>query len=121
MAFYNACGFENNPQFTDDTAACMVWSDTILVMIVMHDKRRTVTSRPIPPIRKIEMMFSLSCENRGAVDKLNEVAAKNGGSADINPSQGLRFMNDRSFADLDGWPCLENDVEGPERNFGIVR
>ena len=26
MAFYAALGFENNPHFTDDTAACMVWT-----------------------------------------------------------------------------------------------
>lgn len=26
MAFYEALGFTNNPQFTDATAACMVWS-----------------------------------------------------------------------------------------------
>ena len=29
MAFYTAIGFENNPQFTDGTAACMVWSEAI--------------------------------------------------------------------------------------------
>ena len=30
MAFYEALGFTNNPQFTDETAACMVWSESIL-------------------------------------------------------------------------------------------
>ena len=49
MAFYAALGFENNPQFTDDTAACMVWSETISVMLLTHDKWRTFTQRPIPP------------------------------------------------------------------------
>jgi predicted lactoylglutathione lyase len=32
MAFYEALGFKNNPQFSDETAACMVWSETIHVM-----------------------------------------------------------------------------------------
>ena len=49
MAFYQALGFENNPQFTDDAAACMVWSDSIFVMLLTHEKWRTFTDRPIPP------------------------------------------------------------------------
>lgn len=49
IAFYQALGFDNNPQFTDDTAACMVWSDTINVMLLTHNKWREFTSRPIPP------------------------------------------------------------------------
>lgn len=34
VAFYEAVGFTNNPQFTDDTAACMVLSDTITVCVL---------------------------------------------------------------------------------------
>ena len=37
MSFYKAIGFANNPQFTDDTAACMVWSETINVMLLTHE------------------------------------------------------------------------------------
>ena len=37
-AFYEAIGATNNPQFTDETAACMVFSDTIHVMLLTHDK-----------------------------------------------------------------------------------
>ena len=29
MAYYKALGFDHNPQFTDETAACIVISDTI--------------------------------------------------------------------------------------------
>lgn len=47
MDFYSALGFENNPQFTDETAACMVWSETIHVMLLTHDKWRGFTDRPI--------------------------------------------------------------------------
>jgi len=49
MAFSEALGFENNPHFTDETAACMVWSDAIGVMLLTHEKWRTFTSRPTPP------------------------------------------------------------------------
>ena len=123
MAFYEALGFENNPMFTDETAACMVWSEAIHVMLLTHDKWRTFTSRPIPPTSSSEVMLALSCDDRAAVDKLNELAAKHGGTADINPKQDLGFMYNRDLADLDGhvWEMMwmdmsampaENNVKG---------
>ena len=30
MAFYEALGFTNKPRFTDETAAAMQWSETIV-------------------------------------------------------------------------------------------
>lgn len=102
MAFYAALGFENNPHFTDDTAACMVWSEAINVMLLTHDKWRAFTSRPIPPTASSEVMLALSCDSREAVDAMNEAAAANGGTADINPRQDLGFMYNRALADPDG-------------------
>ena len=102
MAFYQALGFENNPQFTDDTAACMVWSDSIFVMLLTHEKWRTFTDRPIPPATAREVLLALSCDDRDMVDRLNEKADASGGTADINAIQDLGFMYNRSLADLDG-------------------
>lgn len=68
MAFYGALGFKNNPQFTDDTAACMVWSETIHVMLLTHDKWRTFSTRPIPPTTSSEVSLFLSCDSRKEVD-----------------------------------------------------
>lgn len=102
MAFYESLGFKNNPHFTDATAACMVWSDAIHVMLLTHDKWRHFTSRPIPPQTSSEVMLCLSCDNREAVDAMNKAAGANGGTADINPQQDLGFMFSRSLADPDG-------------------
>lgn len=102
MAFYEALGFQNNPQFTDETAACMVWSEAIHVMLLTHAKWRTFTSRPIPPSGSSEVMLAVTCDSREAVDKMNEIAAANGGTADINPVQELGFMYNRNLADPDG-------------------
>lgn len=102
IAFYEALGFAINMQFSDETAACMVWSDSILVMLLTHDKWKTFTSRPIPPATSSEVMLALSCDTREAVDKMNLVATQNGGTADINPKQDLGFMYNRNLADLDG-------------------
>lgn len=110
-AFYTALGFVNNPHFTDDTAACMVWSEAISVMLLTHGKWRTFTSREIPPPTSSEVMLAISLDERAAVDAMNAAAAANGGTADINPVQDLGFMYNRNLADPDGhvWEAMWMD------------
>lgn len=100
-AFYEALGFKNNRQFTDETAACMVWSETIFVMLLTHAKWRSFTSRPLPDRGTSEVMLALSCDSKDAVDRMNDAAMKWGGTADINPKQDLGFMYSRALVDLD--------------------
>jgi predicted lactoylglutathione lyase len=102
IAFYKALGFTNNPQFTDDTAACMVWSESIHVMLLTHAKWRTFTTRPIPPTTSSEVALCLSFDSRDEVDTFANAAATHRGTVDINPKQDLGFMYSRSLADLDG-------------------
>lgn len=111
VAFYKAIGFESNPQFGDDTAACMVWSEAISVMLLTHAKWRTFTDRPIPPATSSEVGLNVSCESREMVDAMNEAAAANGGTADINPVQDLGFMYGRDLMDPDGhiWGAMWMD------------
>ena len=112
MAFYTALGFSNNPQFTDDTAACMVWSEAINVMLLTHDKWRTFTSRPIPPSTASEVLLAISLDDRAAVDAMVDAAGRHGGTADINPKQDLGFMYNRNLADPDGhvWEAMWMDM-----------
>ena len=111
-AFYKALGFTNNAQFTDDSSACMVWSETINVMLLTHAKWRGFTSRPIPPATSSEVLLAISCERREAVDRMNEAATAHGGQADINPPQDLGFMYNRNLADPDGhvWEAMWMDM-----------
>jgi predicted lactoylglutathione lyase len=102
IAFYEALGFKNNPQFSDETAACMVWSETINIMLITHAKWRTFTTRPIPPSTSSEMSLNLSCDNRDEVDTMITAAVANGGTADINPVQDMGFMYGRDLLDPDG-------------------
>lgn len=113
-AFYEAVGFTNNPQFSDDTAACMVVSESVNVMLLTHAKWQTFTSRPIPPATSSEVMLALSCDSRDAVDAMNNAASANGGTADINPKQDLGFMYNRNLADPDGhvWEAMWMDMSG---------
>ena len=112
MEFYAALGFVNNAQFTDETAACMVWSEAINVMLLTHEKWCTFTTRPICPKSSSEVSLCLSADNRDAVDKFNATAAKHGGVADVNPVQDFGFMYGRDITDLDGhvWGMMWMDM-----------
>lgn len=101
-AFYEALGFTNNPKFSDDTAACMMWSDAIFVMILTHAKWATFTDRPIPDKGASEVALCLACESRDEVEALTKAAGSAGGIVDVNPAQDHGFMMSRSFTDLDG-------------------
>lgn len=112
ITFYEAIGLTKKRQFSDDTSACMVMSETISVMLLTHAKWRTFTSRPIAPATSSEVMLAVSCDSREAVDAMNQAAAANGGMSDINPVQDLGFMYNRNFADPDGhvWEALWMDM-----------
>ena len=112
MRFYEALGFTNNPQFSDATAACMVWSEAIHVMLLTHDKWKTFTTRAIPPTSSSEVMLALSLDDRDAVDAFNATAAASGGTGDINPIQDHGFMYGRDVADPDGhvWEAFWMDM-----------
>jgi len=109
--FYEALGFTNNAQFSDDNSACMVWSETINVMLLTHAKWSTFTSRPIPPSTTSEVMLAVSCDSREAVDRMNAAAAGHGGTANANPVQDLGFLYSRGLADPDGhvWEAVWMD------------
>ena len=111
LAFYAALGFENNPAFTDETAAQMVWSEAISVMLLTHEKWRSFTDRPISPGTSSRVGLIVSCDSRQAVDAMNAAAAAYGGTADINPVEDHGFMYTRDFTDPDGqvWGAMWMD------------
>jgi uncharacterized protein len=101
-AFYTALGFVNNPQFSDDAGAFMVWSDTINVMLLSHAKWRSFTTRPIAPSGSSEMALNISLESREEVDAMSQLAADHGATRDVNPVEDHGFMYGRDFLDPDG-------------------
>jgi Predicted lactoylglutathione lyase len=101
--FYEAIGAVNDPQFTDESAAMMRFSDTICVMLLTHERFASFTSRKIPDAHEsAQVLLALSEESRDAVDSMTKRAAEAGGTADPNPLQDHGFMYGRSFADPDG-------------------
>ena len=89
IAFFEALGFSFNPQFTDDTAACMVISETIFAMLLTHEKFAGFSPKPIADTsRSLEVLTALSRDSREAVDAFYAAAIAAGGRDNGGP--GLR-------------------------------
>lgn len=115
--FYEQIGATNNPQFSDDTAACMVVSDTIFVMLLTHEKFSSFTSKTISDAHKsAQVLLCLSEDSKDEVNGRVDSAVKGGGKADPTPQQDYGFMYGRSFEDPDGhiWEVMWMDPSGME-------
>jgi len=122
-AFYEAIGAVKNGQFSDDTASCMVFSDTIHAMLLTHDKFRQFTSKKIADAKTTsEVLICVSAESRDGVDDMVNKAKAAGGSADPGPKQDYGFMYGRSFEDPDGhiWEVMWMDVEAAKAQFATA-
>lgn len=112
-AFYEALGATKNPQFSDDTASCIVLSEAIHVMLLTHDKYRQFTSKPIADAHaSSQVLLCLSAADREEVDTLVGRAEGARGVADPSPKMDYGFMYGRSFEDLDGhhWEVMWMDM-----------
>ena len=112
VAFYKAIGAEQNLQFSDDTAAMMVLSDAIHVMLLTHDKFRQFTSKRIADARETtEVLLAISADSRAGVDEITEKALAAGGREPRAP-EDHGWMYGRSFEDPDGhvWEPVWMDV-----------
>jgi len=113
-AFYEAIGAVKNPQFSDDSGSCMVFSDTIHTMLLTHEKFSMFTPKTIADSRQVsEVLICISADSREAVDALVDKTGPAGGKADPGPKQDYGFMYGRSFEDPDGhiWEVMWMDVE----------
>lgn len=103
MAFYEAVGFTNNPQFTNDQAASMMWSEEIVVMLLTHDFWKTFTDKAIPDAKTSAQVFlCLTHDSKQDVDAIVAKAGDAGGVAEPTPTQDHGFMYGSSFEDPDG-------------------
>ncbi|MFI6208777.1 VOC family protein [Streptomyces sp. NPDC051041] len=100
--FFTELGYSINPQFSDENAASVVISDTIVAMLLTKPFYATFTKKEIADAtRTSEVLLCLSAESREKVDELVEKAVAAGGTASERV-QELDFMYGRSFDDLDG-------------------
>ena len=102
MEFFAKLGFTFNPQFTDDTAACMVVGEDSYVMLLTHDKFKIFTPKALCDAAKsTEVLVALSAESRANVDDMVRKAVAAGGTTYSAP-QDHGFMYGHGFQDLDG-------------------
>ena len=102
-AFYQAIGAVKNAQFSDDTASCMVFSDTIHAMLMTHEKYRQFTTKKIADAKTTsQVLICISADSRAEVDDFVSKAESAGGVIDPSPQDDYDFMYGRSFEDLDG-------------------
>jgi predicted lactoylglutathione lyase len=101
-AYYAALGCGLNPLFTDDNAACIVWSDDIYFMVLTKDYFATFTDKQFAdPKTHAQVLLSISRDSRDDVDKIVEAGVANGGTAPGEP-QDYGFMYSRDLIDPDG-------------------
>lgn len=112
MAFYTALGFTNNPQFSDDSGKCMVWSENIFVMIMTHEKFAGFITKPIADTKNtVAGLFSLSVESPDEVNSIVANGLKAGGT-EPNEWRDYGFMQQRTIEDFDGhtWEIFYMDI-----------
>jgi uncharacterized protein len=110
--FYTKLGFINNPQFSDDTGKCMVWSDSIFVMLLNHAKFSSFSKKPIADTKThIAAYLSLSVES---VDEMNKIMENGLSAGGIEPNEirDYGFMQQRTIEDSDGhtWEIFYMDI-----------
>lgn len=111
--FFTQLGYKFNPQFTDETATCMIVSDTIFVMLLTHEKFKQFTPKVICDATKnTEVLVCLSCESRADVDEMVRIAVDAGGTTYKEP-QDHGFMYAHGYQDLDGhiWELIFMEPE----------
>ena len=64
IAFFKALGYSFNPQFTDETAACMVISEENYTMLLTHPKFAEFTPRAIADATKTTEVIVMNCTAR---------------------------------------------------------
>ncbi len=102
IEFFTQLGYKFNPQFTDDTATCMIVSEDIYVMLLTHKKFAEFTPNPICDARKnTEVLVCLSLPGRDKVDEMVRKAVAAGGNTHAKP-QDHGFMYQHGFQDPDG-------------------
>ena len=109
--FFEHLGFRFNPQFTDDTAACMVVSGDIYVMLLTEAKFREFTPKAICDAKKAtEVLVALSLDSREQVGDMVRKAVAAGGTTYAQPKDH-GFMLQHGFQDPDGhiWELVHMD------------
>jgi predicted lactoylglutathione lyase len=125
-SFFEGLGFEFNPAFTNDDAACMVISQQAYAMLHTPGSFERFTLRPTAdPTQSTEVILAISADSREEVDALADKALQIGGSP-ARDAEDYGFMYQRSFQDPDGhlwevaWMDPQAIQDGPPAEDGTA-
>ena len=116
--FFGELGFTFDPNFTDESATCMIVSDQSFVMLLQRERFADFTKKPLADGSTTEVIMGISGESREDVDALADKALAAGATPAGDP-QDHGFMYGRSFHDPDGhqweviWMAQEAVDQGP--------
>ncbi|WP_286308027.1 VOC family protein [Agromyces mangrovi Wang et al. 2018] len=100
--FYTALGFELNPLFTDENAACVVVDENVYFMVLTREFFQGFTDKHLTePKTHAQVLTALSRESREEVDAIVERGLAAGGT-EPRPAVDLGFMYSRDLEDRDG-------------------
>jgi predicted lactoylglutathione lyase len=111
IEFFTRLGYTFNPQFTDETATCMIVSEDIYVMLLTEQKFKMFTKKEIADTSKsTEAIICLSANSREEVDEMINKVIEAGGTTP-NEKQDYGFMYGWGYQDLDGhlWEIMWMD------------
>lgn len=115
IKFFTQLGYTFNPQFTDETATCMIISEDIFVMLLTEAKFKLFTPKAICDATKnTEVLVCLSCDSRAEVNDRVRKAVAAGGTT-YNEPQDHGFMYGHGYQDLDGhiWELIYMEPGAP--------
>ena len=123
MQFYFALGFTINPLFTDDDQKCMIWSNSIYLMLQSRQFSNSYLEKQKIDAREYQMpSFTLPVESIELVNVMMENGIKAGGKEPTNTIK-LDFMFLRSIEDLDGYiwgiMYLDQEIFKSKKNFNL--
>jgi uncharacterized protein len=114
IVFYQAIGFTQNLNFTDENASSMMYGDEFSIMLLTHGfcSGYLPAGKTIADSHKTtEVLNALQLDSKNEVDILFEKAIAAGGKKTIE-TYDHGFMYGRDFEDLDGhiWEVFWMDV-----------
>jgi predicted lactoylglutathione lyase len=116
-AFFAKLGFSYHPQFTDETAACMLVGEDAFVMLLSREKFAEFSKLPIAdPTTHALALYCFSVSSRDEVDAVS-AAALAAGATEADDAEDYGYMYSRSFFDLDGhgWQVMWMDPAAVEQ------
>jgi len=115
-AFYEALGFVKQPNFSNDVATGLKWSDEIFVMLLRHDfYKKFLKGKDVGDATKTSsVLLAVSLDSKDEVQKFADTAKQNGGDyyrVDMGIPEEAMFGYEVQAPDGNTWEplCMSPD------------